>query len=219
MFRGVSFGTVRDKGCQNNKLARGDRATKRKIKIRMKNWFKNMALATAVIGCCSTATLAQDGQNRRPDPEEFRQRMAERMREQFGVTDDAEWKIIEGKIQKVTEARRAVGGGGFAAAMGGFGGRRGGPGGGGDGDRAERGGGGGGEGRRGGFGGEPSPEQAELQKAIESKASADELKTKLAKVREARKANEAKLEAAQEDLKKVLSVRQEAVAVMMGLVK
>jgi hypothetical protein len=145
------------------------------------------------------------------------------MKEQFGVTDDAEWKIIDGKIQKVTEARRAVGGGGFAA-MGGFGGRRGGPGGG-DGDRAERGNRGGdrgGEGRRGGpggFGGEPSPEVADLQKAIESKASADEIKTKLAKVREARKANEAKLEAAQEDLKKVLSVRQEAVAVMMGLLK
>src|SRR5688500_7436201 len=151
MFRGVSLGTVRDKGRQNNKSARGDRATKRKIKIRMKNWLKNMDLATAVIGCCSTATLAQDGN--RPDPEQFRQRMAERMREQFGVTDDAEWKIIEGKIQKVTEARRAAGGGGFA--MGGFGGRRGGPGG--DGNRGERGGGGaggGGEGRRGGFGGE-----------------------------------------------------------------
>jgi hypothetical protein len=182
----------------------------------MKNWLRNMALAAAVIGCCNTATLAQDGQ--RPDPEQFRQRMAERMREQFGVTDDAEWKIIEGKIQKVTEARRAVGGGGFAA-MGGFGGRRGG----GDGDRP-RGDRGGGEGRRGGggfggFGGEPSPEVADLQKAIESKASADEIKTKLAKVREARKANEAKLEAAQEDLKKVLSVRQEAVAVMMGLLK
>ncbi len=181
----------------------------------MKNWFKNIALATAVMGCCTTATLAQDGN--RPDPEQFRQRMAERMKEQFGVTDEAEWKVIEGKIQKVTEARRAVGGGGFAA-MGGFGGRRGGPGGG-DGDRAERGNRGGGEGRRGGFGGEPSPEVADLQKAIESKASADEIKTKLAKVREARKANEAKLEAAQEDLKKVLSVRQEAVAVMMGLLK
>ena len=181
----------------------------------MKNWFKKMALATAVISCCTTATLAQDGN--RPDPEQIRQRIAERMREQFGVTDDAEWKIIEGKIQKVTEARRAVGGGGFAA-MGGFGGRRGGPGGG-DGDRAERGNRGGGEGRRGGFGGEASPAMADLQKAIESKASADEIKTKLAKVREERKANEAKLETAQEDLKKVLSVRQEAVAVTMGLLK
>ena len=70
-----------------------------------------------------------------------------------------------------------------------------------------------------GFGGEPSPEVAELRKAIDDKASADVIKAKLAKVREVRKANEAKLEAAQEDLRKVLSVRQEAVALMFGLVK
>lgn len=186
----------------------------------MKNWFKNIAIATALVSCCSTVSMAQDGQNRRGngggprDPEEMRQRMTERMREQFGVTDDAEWKVIEGKIQKVMEARRATGGG-FGGGMA-FGGRRGGPGGpGGDG---ERGGDRGGEGRR-GFGGEQSPEVEDLRKAIDAKASADEIKTKLAKVREARKANEAKLEAAQEDLRKVLSVRQEAVAVMMGLVK
>jgi hypothetical protein len=181
----------------------------------MKNCFKTIAIAAALLSCSTTISNAQERQ--RPDPEEMRQRMSERMREQFGVTDDAEWKIIEGKIQKVNEARRAVGGGMGFGAMGGFGGRRGG----GDGDRADRGGQGnrGGGNRFGGFGGEPSPEVAELQKAIEAKASADDIKAKLAKVREARKANEAKLEAAQEDLKKVLSVRQEAVAVMMGLLK
>ena len=185
----------------------------------MKNWFKNIAIATALVSCCSTVSIAQDAQNRRGpgggprDPEEMRQRMSERMREQFGVTDDAEWKVIEGKIQKVTEARRATGGGFGGMA---FGARRGGPGG--DGERGvDR----GGEGRRGfgGPGGEQSPELADLRKAIDAKASADEIKAELAKVREARKANEAKLEAAQEDLRKVLTVRQEAVAVMMGLVK
>ena len=184
----------------------------------MKNWFKNFAIATALVSCCSTVSIAQEGREGRgggrPDPEEMRQRMTERMREQFGVTDDAEWKVIEAKIQKVNEARRATGGG--FAAMGAFGGRRGGPGG--DGDRPGRGGEGGG-GRRGGFGGEPSPEVEDLRKAIDAKASPDEIKARLAKVREARKANEAKLEAAQEELRKVLSVRQEAVAVMMGLVK
>lgn len=197
----------------------------------MKNWFKNIAIATALVSCCSTVSIAQDAQNRRGpgggprDPEEMRQRMSERMREQFGVTDDAEWKVIEGKIQKVTEARRATGGGFGGMA---FGARRGGPGGpggqggpGGPGGDGERGGDRGGEGRR-GFGGpgrEQSPELADLRKAIDAKASADEIKAKLAKVREARKANEAKLEAAQEDLRKVLTVRQEAVAVMIGLVK
>ena len=190
----------------------------------MKNWFKTIAIAAALAG--STATITQAQERQRPDPEEMRQRMSERMREQFGVTDDAEWKIIEGKIQKVTEARRAVGGGMGFGAMGGFsvrGGR--GPGGGGGdqaaggGDGNRRRGGGGGGGGFGGFGGEPSAEVQDLQKAVDAKASADEIKTKLAKVREARKANEAKLESAQEDLKKVLSVRQEAVAVMMGLLK
>lgn len=194
------------------------------IKILMKNWFKTIAIAAALAGSTATITQAQE-RGQRPDPEEMRQRMAERMREQFGVTDDAEWKIIEGKIQKVTEARRAVGGGmGFGGGMAfGRGGR--GPGGGGGdqaaggGDGNRRRGGGGGGGGFGGFGGEPSAEVQDLQKAIDAKASADEIKAKLAKVREARKANEAKLETAQEDLKKVLSVRQEAVAVMMGLLK
>jgi hypothetical protein len=185
----------------------------------MKKWFKNIAVATALLSCCTIISNAQEGQNRRGegrgegrfDSEEMRQRMAERMREQFGVTDDAEWKIIEGKIQKVTDARRAVGGGMGFGAMGGFGGRRGG----GDGDNN-----GGERARRfGAFGGEPSPEVEDLRKAIDAKASADEIKAKLARVREVRKANEAKLEAAQEDLRKILSVRQEAVAVMMGLLK
>jgi hypothetical protein len=184
----------------------------------MKNWFKSMAIAAALVSCCSTITRAQDGGRQRPDPEEMRQRMAARMREQFGVTDDAEWKIIEGKIQKVTEARRAVGGGMGFGGMAFGGGRRGGGQGGADADRGGQGGRGGGR-AFGGFGGEPSPEVADLQKAIEAKASPDEIKAKLAKVREARKANEAKLEAAQEDLKKVLSVRQEAIAVTMGLLK
>lgn len=182
----------------------------------MKNWLKKMAMVAALT-CCATAVQAQDapqrpgrggGEGRNFDPEQMRQRMMERMREEFAVTDDAEWKIIEGKIQKVNEARRGTGtgfGGGMA-----FGGRRGG---------GDAGAGGAGGGGRRGFGPEPSPEVEELRKAVDAKASSDEIKAKLAKVREARKANEAKLEAAQEDLRKVLSVRQEAVAVMLGLLK
>jgi hypothetical protein len=77
----------------------------------------------------------------------------------------------------------------------------------------------GGGGRRGGgFGGEPSAEQAALDKAIDSNASKDELKSAMAKVRTAKKDKEAKLTKAQDDLKKVLTVEQEAVALAMGLV-
>ena len=180
-----------------------------------------MAIAAALLSGATTITQAQQERQRgeRPDPEEMRQRISARMKEQFEVTDDAEWKVIDAKIQKVNEARGAVGGGmGFGAMA--FGGGRGGAGRGGDADR----GGDGNRGARGGagfgrFGGQQSAEAQELQKAIDAKASADEIKAKLAKVREARKANEAKLEAAQEDLRKVLSVRQEAIAVTLGLLK
>ena len=143
------------------------------------------------------------------DPEQARQRQMERYKEQLEVKNDDEWKIIQERIEKVTAARREVGTGGFGM---GFGGRRAGGGGGG--------GAGGGGGGFGGFrGGEPNPDAEALQKAIEAKASADEIKQKLAKLRESRKEKEAKLEKAQEELRKVLSVRQEAVAVVNGLLK
>jgi hypothetical protein len=137
------------------------------------------------------------------DPAEFQQRMMERVKEQLEVKDDAEWKAIEPLVTKVMEARRDVDMGRFRGA---FGGRNRG---GGDG------GGGGGGGR--GFFGEPMPEQEALQKAIESKASNADIKAAVAKYREARKAKEAALTKAQDDLKKVLSVRQEAILVNNGM--
>lgn len=135
------------------------------------------------------------------DPEQMRARMMERVREQFGVKDDAEWKIISERIEKVSAARREVGGG-----MGMFGGGRGGPG-------------GGGGGGRGGFGGEPSAEATALRSAIENDASADDIKAKLAAYRESQKAKEAKLAKAQEDLRQVLTAKQEAAAVLAGYLK
>lgn len=140
------------------------------------------------------------------DPAEMRQRMMENIREQFAVKDDAEWKILEERIGKVMDARRDVGMGGNMGRM--F--RR--PGG-------DNGGGGGGGRRGGGMFGEPSAEQEALDKAIDSKASKEQLKAAMAKVRTAKKDKEAKLTAAQEELKKVLSTEQEALALSMGLVQ
>ena len=45
------------------------------------------------------------------------------------------------------------------------------------------------------------------------------LKAKMTALRDSVKAKEAKLQAAQEDLRKVLSVRQEAQALRMGLIR
>jgi len=135
------------------------------------------------------------------DPEQMRQRMMDNIREQMAVKDDAEWKILSERVQKVMDARREVGFGGGRMPFG----RR-------PGSEGDRGG-------RGGPDREVSPEVDALQKAIDAKAPADEIKAKLATYRESRKQKEAALETARQDLKKVLTVRQEAVAVMMGLVE
>lgn len=172
-----------------------------------------VSMGAAVVLLLGTGNLnAQDRPDRGGrgnfDPEQMRARMMERYREAFEVKDDAEWKLIEGRITKVSDARRDMGGFGRGfGGPGGPGGRRGGEGG----DQ------GGGERRR--FGGEPSPEAEALQKAIEAKASNDEIKTKLAKYRESQKTKQANLEKAQAELRQVLSVKQEANAVLMGLLQ
>jgi hypothetical protein len=129
------------------------------------------------------------------DPQQFQQRMMDRYKEDLGFTNDTEWAAVQPLVQKVSEAR-------IDALRGGFGGRG-------------RGGGGGG----GGFGGNqtPDPDREALQQAIDNNAPAAQVKTLLEKYRASVKAKQAKLEAAQADLKKVLSQKQEAAAVLAGL--
>ena len=151
-----------------------------------------------------------------PDPArmaEMQQQRMDSLREQMEIKDDGEWKAVQPLIQKVMDSSRNVmrdrmGGGGM---FGRGGGRRGGDNNNSAGDQ------GGGRRFRGGFMGEPSPEAEALQKAIDSKASKSELKAALGKVQEARKAHMAELEKTQADLRKVLSVNQEAVATLNGL--
>jgi Spy/CpxP family protein refolding chaperone len=170
------------------------------------------AVALALVASPSTSS-AQENQGNRPpggrgnfNPEDFRKRALERMREQFEVKDDAEWKIISERVEKVFNAQRD------ARPSFGFGFGRG-PGGDRGGDR------GGDSNRPNPFRGEPNPDQEALQKALEAKAPAAEIKDKLAKFRDSRKTREEKLAKAQDDLKQVLSARQEATAVLMGLLK
>jgi hypothetical protein len=128
------------------------------------------------------------------------------------------------------EARRALGGFGGPGGMGGPGGPGGpprqgsGPGPGDSGpppgfpDQASNSrGGAGGPGGPGVFARQSSPELDSLNKAIEGKAPAGELKSRLEAVRTARKKKEDALAQAQADLRRILSVRQEAIAVTMGL--
>ena len=164
-----------------------------------------LAVAATVVVLGGANNLTAQGRGNF-DPEQMRVRMMERYREAFEVKDDAEWKLIEVRITKVTDARREMGG--FGRGFGGPGGRRGGDAANGGNDQGAA---------RPRFGGEPSPEADSLQKAIEAKASNDEIKTKLAKYRESQKAKQANLEKAQAELRQILSVRQEANATLMGL--
>jgi hypothetical protein len=136
------------------------------------------------------------------DPAQFQQRMLERTKEQLEITDDNDWKAIQPLVQKVMDVRRETMAG-MGRGMFGARGPRGA-------DNANQGG-------RARMFGTPMPEAEALQKAIDAKASSSELKAAIAKYQEARKAKQAELEKAQADLRKVLSVRQEALATLNGL--
>lgn len=142
-------------------------------------------------------------------PEEMQARMLASLRERFEVTDDEEWKLISERLTKLTELRRNAAG---AGGLGGFAGRGpGGPGG----PGGDRGGPAAGRGGRGTGGG--STELAALSGAVRDKLPDAEIKSRLERLREVRKDNEAKLAKAQEEFRAVLSVRQEAIAVVFGL--
>jgi len=158
------------------------------------------SMMLAVVGCALFAapTWTQAQQNR--DPAQFRERMMTAIKERMGATDD-EWKVLQPKIEKVQTAQRNSRGGGFGFGGGGRGGNRGGA------DAA------------------PAADQSATQKAsaelrttLDNKdASADDIKAKLAALREAREKGKAEVAAAQKELKEVLTQRQEAVLVTMGM--
>jgi hypothetical protein len=182
--------------------------------------MKLPVLTAAIAAACMLtvpALQAQDQNNndggRRGNfnPEEFRQRMNERLKTSLKATDE-EWAVIQPLIEKVQTKQRDT----MGSRFGGFG-RGGGPGGPGGQPSAQggadRGGDRGGDRNRGG-----SPESQALRTTLENEsASADDIKAKLTALRDSRKKSAADLEAAREELKKVLSVRQEATLVAMGI--
>jgi hypothetical protein len=139
------------------------------------------------------------------DPAAFQQRMMDNIKEDLGFTNETEWNAIQPMIQKVMDARRETMGGGMGRM---FGRNRGG-------NNANAGNNGG---RRGGFGGTPSPEAEALQKAIDDNAPTAQIKAALEKYKVSQKEKQAKLVQAQENLRKVLTVKQEAQAALLGLV-
>jgi hypothetical protein len=107
------------------------------------------------------------------NPEEMQARMNAAMKEQFGVTSDDEWNLIQERINKVNELRRTtmMGGMGMRVMMGGPGGP------GGQNGQAGRGN------RQGRMGGASNPEAEALQTAVTDKAPDAEIKARLERLR------------------------------------
>ena len=142
--------------------------------------------------------------------QQAQQRMMNNYRSLLEVKNDAEWEGIKVKLQKVLDFRQdtelnAVGGliGMLAGGLGG-----------GNMSAAS-----GNSARRGlaALGAKSTPEEEALQKALDDKVPISDLKTAQAKVIEARKARQAKQDKAQDELRKVLSPRQEAIALLNGI--
>ncbi|MGH7953132.1 MAG: hypothetical protein ACREFE_14620 [Limisphaerales bacterium] len=137
------------------------------------------------------------------DPAQFQQRMMDNIKDQLGFTNDTDWGAVQPLVQKVMDARRDLGNGGMGMRMM-FRRNRGG-------NNDNNGG------RRGGFFGTPSPEAEALQTAIDNNAPTAQIKDALAKYEASQKAKQAKLKQAQDNLRQVLSVKQEAQATLLGL--
>jgi Spy/CpxP family protein refolding chaperone len=183
----------------------------------MKQFIKPIVMAgiTGALLAGTSSVMAQQRGNF--DPQQAQQRMMEMYQERLALSGD-EWKAVQPLIEAVIAKQRDAGSGrgGFGAFGGGGGGGRGR--GNGDGGGRQGGGGGAGGGGGGGFGGRgtPSPEVEALQKAVESGTPA-EVKAKLEAYRDNRKKKEAELQTARENLRKVLSPKQEAQLVLMGM--
>ena len=152
------------------------------------------------------------GRGRR-DPEQMRQMMLEGIKQALKATDE-DWEVLQPRIEKVqTLSRQTRGMGG----MGAFFGRRRMPGGGPGGPGGMPGG------RRGGA--ESARELTEVEKQIQElatvleneEADPEEIKEKLTALREARENAKQELAKAQDELREVVTLRQEAQLVLMGM--
>jgi len=165
-----------------------------------------VAVSVPVMSLAQDAPRPREGQeqnqnndrNRRGnwDPAQMRERMLGMVREQVGANDD-EWQVLSPKIEAVMTSMRDARAGGMG------GGRRG-----------------------GGPGGAPDeqPQSAvsnasrDLRTALENQdTNAETINAKLAALREARAKAQQDLTSAQKDLKELLTARQEAVLVSMGM--
>lgn len=154
------------------------------------------------------------GRTNQVDPEAMRERMMQRMQQRLGASE-AQWQVIEPALQKVMELarqldspgrnRRAPGGTPRAQGQTGQ-------------ARRER-----GPGLRSNVSGQPSAVQRagdELQQLLsDSRATPEQIKAKLAALRQSRAAVAQELAQARAQLQGVLTIKQEATLVLTGVLE
>jgi len=173
----------------------------------MNTFIKSLSLlvVTAVFASVTVDVSAQErdrnrdrgnrergGERGQWDRSQIMERIMDRYRENLGFSV-AEWKVVQPKVQAVMDNRIS----GASGMMSMFGGSR--------------------RGRGGDSSAEKTP-TSELRDLLEKDdASKGDIKVKLAAYRKDRKAREVKLKKAQEDLRQLLTIKQEAQAVLAGL--
>jgi hypothetical protein len=184
--------------------------------MKMKQLFAICGIAAALICGASTVSAQNNGGGggggfgggggNRPnrDPAQMQQRMMDGIRNVLGFTNDTDWSAVQPLVQKVMDARRDMGGMGMGMMFRNRGGQ--------NGDQN------GGRQRGGGFFGTPSAEAQALQTAIDNDAPESQIKDLLDRYRASQEKKQATLKTAQENLRAVLTVKQEATAALMGLV-
>jgi len=184
--------------------------------MKMKQLFAVCGMAAALI--CGVGTVyAQENNGGGPggggfggrgggnfDPSQFQQRMMDRVRDQLEFTNDADWSAVQPLVQKVMDAQRDVRSSQMQGMRMMF--RR--PGQQEDNQRRQR---------FSAFMGQPSPEFTALEDAVNNNAPDAQIKDLLARYNASQKAKQDKLKEAQDNLRAVLSVKQEAEATLIGL--
>lgn len=147
------------------------------------------------------------------DPQQMRQMMERRIQQQLGATDQ-EWKVLGPRVMEVSELSRQLSGspgGGRGGMMGGMfgGGRRGGP----------------QSNQPGGRQDAPARELTAVEKSLEqlrtllenTSSTPEQIKKQLTTVRKAKEKVKQELAVAQQKLRKIITMRQEAHLVLMGM--
>ena len=136
-----------------------------------------------------------DSGRTKANPADAQARVLDRLREKLDVTDDTEWALIMERMTTIDEIRRTL----WTSSA------------------SSRGPLPGTEKNKRKSGSSGNPERDALRSAVSDNLPDAEIKSRLARAHEIHRRNEARLAQAQANLRAVLSIRQEAVVVMAGI--